>query len=149
MLQWLLMEVMSKRLVDTERAAKSFVAALSRETHATVVGLSGELGSGKTAFAKGVAKALGVLQTVTSPTFVIEKIYKLEGQQFSHLIHIDAYRLSDSNELVTLGFNEVLRDPNNLVLIEWPERVSDVLPTGARIIHFTFVDDGTRTIKFP
>lgn len=142
-------EVLSKRLSDTEEAAASFVKELSRGKRATVIGLTGGLGSGKTTFAKGVAKALGVEQTVTSPTFVIEKIYKLDGQPFSHLVHVDAYRLSEGKELTALGFNDVLEDPGNLVLIEWPERVPDALPERIQTITFAFIDDETRRIVFP
>lgn len=143
------MEVMSKRLLDTEKAAATFVAALGKGEQATVVGLQGNLGSGKTTFVKGVAKAFGVEQTVTSPTFVIEKIYKLSGTLFSHLVHVDAYRLEEGKELAALGFNEVLKDPGNLVLIEWPEKVSDILPEDIRTVRFSFIDDETRRIQLP
>jgi len=144
-----MVEVMSRRLLDTEQAAADFVSKLKGGKQATVVGLQGELGSGKTTFVKGVAKALGVLETVTSPTFVIEKIYKLESQPFLHLVHVDAYRLDEGKELVALGFADVLRDGGNLVLVEWPEHVSDVLPAGAETIRFSFVDDETRAIILP
>lgn len=143
------MEVMSKRLLDTERAAADFVATLEGEKQATIIGLQGELGSGKTTFVKGVAKALGVEQTITSPTFVIEKIYKLGGQKFAHMVHIDAYRLEGGAELMTLGFREVLESSDNLVLVEWPERIKDVLPKKIAILRFAFVNEETRRIQFP
>jgi tRNA threonylcarbamoyladenosine biosynthesis protein TsaE len=114
---------------------------------ATVIGLYGDLGSGKTAFVKAVAKRFGVLETVTSPTFVLEKIYKLSGQIFSHLIHIDAYRLEEARELKQLGFSEPLKDPGNVIFIEWAERVEELLPKGARRIKFAFIDETTRDIQ--
>ena len=117
---------------------------------ATVVGLYGDLGSGKTAFTQAVAKVLGIKTTVTSPTFVIEKIYKINYKQstgFTHFIHIDAYRLGKSDELVRLGWNEIITDPSNLIFIEWPERVVDSMPIDHIKLKFTFIDETTREIE--
>ena len=109
---------------------------------ATVVTLSGELGAGKTTFAQGIAKALGVEETVTSPTFVIEKIYQLEKQKFSRLVHIDAYRLNGAHELQMLGWDELLRDPQNLIVLEWPENVAELIPENAIRVRFEIEGDG-------
>ncbi|MES3004995.1 MAG: tRNA (adenosine(37)-N6)-threonylcarbamoyltransferase complex ATPase subunit type 1 TsaE [Patescibacteria group bacterium] len=123
------MQYQAKNLEETRKVAESFVNSLvPKESTATVVGLYGNLGAGKTAFTKYVASVLGIYETITSPTFVIEKIYELEKQKFTHLIHIDAYRLKDSGELLHLGWNEILKDKNNLILIEWPEIVLDAMP---------------------
>jgi len=96
---------------------------------------------------KRVGKALGVHGTLASPTFVLEKIYKLIGQPYEHLIHIDAYRLSGSDELLHLGFEEVINNPKNLIFIEWPENVAGILPENRTTIHFRFVDENTREIE--
>jgi tRNA threonylcarbamoyladenosine biosynthesis protein TsaE len=101
---------------------------MPEEGHATLVALSGDLGAGKTTFVQGVARALGVVDIVTSPTFVLEKIYQLVGQKFARLIHIDAYRLNGSEELHAIGWDEIIADPKNLVLVEWPEKVADAIP---------------------
>ncbi len=103
---------------------------------ATVVALSGELGAGKTTFAQGIALALGVTESVTSPTFVIEKIYQLDGQVFSRLIHIDAYRLNDPHELEVLGWKEIAADPANLIIIEWPEKAASLITKDAIRVSF-------------
>lgn len=109
--------------------AARFVDTLAPSPNvATVVALSGDLGAGKTTFAQAIARALGVEETVTSPTFVIEKIYELEGKKWQHLIHIDAYRLKDPHELEVLGWNEIIADPSNLILIEWPENIATIMP---------------------
>ena len=113
---------------------------------ATVVTLSGDLGAGKTTFAQGVAKALGVGETVTSPTFVIQKIYELEGQKFSRLIHIDAYRLKSAHELEMLGWKELCAESGNLILLEWPEHVAALIPHDAIRIRFDIHGD-ERTIS--
>ncbi|MEK7514295.1 MAG: tRNA (adenosine(37)-N6)-threonylcarbamoyltransferase complex ATPase subunit type 1 TsaE, partial [Patescibacteria group bacterium] len=87
-------------LVELQALAHSFAQKSSPlGKRAKIVGLIGELGAGKTAFVKEVAHLLGVKDTLTSPTFVIEKIYPLKGKQFKKLIHIDAYRLSEGKEL--------------------------------------------------
>ncbi len=123
------MKYISNSLEETQKIADDFIKNISPKSDtAFVVGLSGNLGAGKTAFTKCIAKSLGVEETVTSPTFVIEKIYELENQKFSHLIHIDAYRLESGEELLNLGWQRIISDPKNLILIEWPEKVSSVMP---------------------
>jgi len=112
-----------------------------------VVGLSGELGSGKTTFVQGVARTLGVAETVTSPTFVILKTYDANSKKFSRLIHIDAYRLSHEQELFDLGFREIGVTPHTLVLIEWPEHVVGALPKNSETLNFTCIDEKTRGVE--
>ena len=120
-----------------------------RAEGATLVTLSGELGVGKTAFTKAVAEAFGVDEVVNSPTFVLEKIYALpDGSPFKRLIHIDAYRLESGAALAPLGFDELMKDSGNLVLLEWPEKVSDALPEPSARFSFAAHDDGVRTISY-
>jgi len=125
-------EVSSKE--ELEQIAKDFILNIEPQKNcATLVGLYGDLGAGKTTFTQYTAKTLGVPDVVVSPTFVIEKIYELTGQKFSHLIHIDAYRLESSSELLNLGWQKIISDPNNLILIEWPERVADIMPEHVKV----------------
>jgi len=129
-------------LTEMEIESKRFTESLKpRTSGATIVALSGDLGAGKTTFVQGVAKALGLETQITSPTFVIEKIYTLEGQQFKRLIHIDAYRLKEAHELEVLGWNEIANNSENLILIEWPEKVAGLLPDGVIKIILTGVGD--------
>jgi tRNA threonylcarbamoyladenosine biosynthesis protein TsaE len=116
---------------------------------ATLVTLSGELGAGKTAFTKAVAKALGIEEEVTSPTFVLEKIYLLgTGAVFKRLVHIDAYRLEKGSDLVPLGFDELIQEEGNLILLEWPEKVADALPIPAQHLSLVAETDGSRTLTY-
>lgn len=126
------------------RRAGDFVRALRAGERAVVVGLEGDLGAGKTTLFQGVAKNLGVIEHTTSPTFVIQKTYRLKGQPFENLIHIDAYRLKSARELEALGWKELLTDRANLIFLEWPERVRDALPAGTHTIKLRFVDEQTR-----
>ncbi len=143
----ILMKYISRNLEESYKIANDFVSNLNPyRDRAMVVGLYGELGSGKTSFTQGIAKSLGVLENVTSPTFVIEKIYELENKKFQHLVHIDAYRLEKSEELTHLGWQEVLADHSNLVLIEWPEKVEDIMPQHIKIIFKTLEKQDSREV---
>jgi tRNA threonylcarbamoyladenosine biosynthesis protein TsaE len=131
-----------------EREARELVTRLMPGERATLVTLSGELGAGKTTFAQAVAKALGVEEHVTSPTFVLEKIYELESAPFRRLVHIDAYRLEGGAALKALGFAELSADPDNLILLEWPERVADGLPSADISMTLVPNPDGSRTLTY-
>jgi tRNA threonylcarbamoyladenosine biosynthesis protein TsaE len=129
--------VISKSLSDTKKIAEIFakdILARGRGKHATLVGLYGDLGSGKTAFTQMVAKIFGVVEEITSPTFIIEKIYKTKSDIFPTFIHVDAYRLDSGEDLKKIGFDEVLKDPEALVFLEWPERVAEILPDHIRVM---------------
>jgi tRNA threonylcarbamoyladenosine biosynthesis protein TsaE len=94
-----------------------------------------------------VGRLIGVEENMHSPTFVIEKIYEISFKGFTHLIHIDAYRLEKEAELVNLGWAEITADPHNLICIEWPENVPGLIPAEARRINLKFVDESTREIE--
>lgn len=125
--------------------ARDFAHALSPRGGATIVALSGDLGAGKTTFVQVCARELGVGETVSSPTFVIEKIYGLSNQKFARLIHIDAYRLKEARELEVLDWEEITQDPQNLIYIEWPERVPEAIPESAIRVRFD-IDGDARII---
>jgi tRNA threonylcarbamoyladenosine biosynthesis protein TsaE len=143
------MQKVIKTLTELEEGARRFVATLKPQNDtATLVTLLGELGAGKTAFAKAVALALGVDEVVNSPTFVLEKIYLLTNQNFKRLIHIDAYRLDKGADLASLGVDELLKDSGNLILLEWPENVADALPQPNVRISLVANSDGSRVISY-
>ena len=109
---------------------KDLEATLSKPTCAVVVGLSGHLGAGKTAFVAAVARQLGVTGDVVSPTFVIMKQYATNHSLWSFLVHIDAYRLESPQELEAINWNALRADPKNLIMVEWPENVA-IIPDQA------------------
>lgn len=117
----------SKSLEETKRIATDWLVDLSEKysghDEALVVGLSGHLGAGKTAFVKALAEVLGVTETVTSPTFVLMKIYETKRESFPRIVHVDAYRLEKREELDALRWESLVADRNNLIVIEWPENV--------------------------
>ena len=142
------MKYLSKSAEETSKIAKDFLDAIQVSQEATVVALQGDLGAGKTAFAQEVGKILGVVENMHSPTFVIEKIYQIDFKNFKRLIHIDAYRLEKDSELLHLGWEEIIKEPENLVLIEWPENVAGIIPADAKRIYFKFIDETTREINY-
>ena len=115
---------------------------------AAVLALSGDLGAGKTAFSQALARELGVEENVVSPTFVIMKMYETKSQYFTRMVHIDAYRLNSHEELLKLGWTDILADPKTVVLIEWPEQVPEAIPEDARLIALEHVSETERLIRF-
>ncbi|MDD2657169.1 MAG: tRNA (adenosine(37)-N6)-threonylcarbamoyltransferase complex ATPase subunit type 1 TsaE [Candidatus Pacebacteria bacterium] len=144
------MEKVIRTLAELDEEATRLVGELVPGEGATLITLTGELGAGKTAFTKSVARVLGVDEVLTSPTFVLEKIYKLGSStsKFKRLIHIDAYRLESGKELAALGFDELLQDAGNLIMLEWPEKVADTLPAPAVKISILVEDDDARVISY-
>ena len=104
------------------------LAALPRGEGASVLTLQGDLGAGKTALVKALARTLGIAETVTSPTFVIMKSYSIHAHaHFDTLVHIDAYRIDDEDELRVIGLEALLNTPRTLIALEWPERIPEAL----------------------
>ena len=121
---------------------------------ATILALAGELGAGKTAFTQGLASAFGIKTPVSSPTFVLSKKYKIPPTMakqtgFKQLIHFDFYRLLDGHDLLALGWADLLTEPSNLIVVEWPERVGQTLPRWAKTINFFHKSEDERIIKAP
>ena len=131
------MRVQSAR--ETQERAKHLLKELRG---GDVLALSGEVGAGKTTFTQGIALALGVKDTITSPTFVLMKIYKLPAplNGIAYLCHIDTYRLESADELRALGAEEYIGRSDTLTVIEWPEKVKKLLPAKAIWISFEHSD---------
>ncbi|QSH39163.1 tRNA (adenosine(37)-N6)-threonylcarbamoyltransferase complex ATPase subunit type 1 TsaE [Candidatus Kaiserbacteria bacterium] len=136
-------------LSDFEKSAREYALKLkAHKSGAYVVALHGDLGAGKTTFAQTLARTLGVTGEIVSPTFVIQKNYPLEDQAFSQLIHVDAYRLEEEREMEVLGWNDIIIDPSNLILVEWPEKIEGLLPQNTEHIYLEYINDTTRSISY-
>ena len=101
-----------------------------------LLALKGNLGSGKTTFIKGLARGLGIKEKITSPTFVLFKIYNTKKPGVKKLIHADCYRISAS-ELKHTGIMDWLDDPGALIAIEWSEKLKH-LPKNTLVIQFKY-----------
>ena len=148
------MTSMDKRgyIVDSEQKMREVATAVlgeleTRGARTAVLALDGDLGSGKTTFTKALARQLGILEPVTSPTFVIQKSYHVENNKdFKKLVHIDAYRLESGADMEVLDFNKTLAEPNTLIVIEWPENIKSALPKDLVDITFKYINDTTRKV---
>lgn len=113
---------------------------------AMVLALSGDLGAGKTTLVQLLARELGVTDTVTSPTFVVMKQYETTSLMFTELVHIDAYRIEEVDEMRPLGFAALLAQAQTLVCIEWAERITELLPSHTIAATLTLNRDEIRTL---
>jgi tRNA threonylcarbamoyladenosine biosynthesis protein TsaE len=134
---------MEYRLVSASAAATQSIAArLANVARAgDLICLSGELGAGKTQFAKGFGAGLGVTDTINSPTFVLMTEYA--GRL--PLFHVDCYRLADASDALAGGLIDE-RQVTGVTLVEWPERLADALPAARLDIRFEGLADEPRTI---
>lgn len=113
---------------DTRKYGREFAARLRG---GMIVALHGTLGAGKTTFVKGIAEGLGVTDTITSPTFTLMNVYPIkrsaEHATPLRLVHVDTYRLAKEEELLSLGGEEYIGQPESISLIEWPEKLPSLL----------------------
>ena len=122
------------------------ILAMRKSSHAVVLGLEGELGSGKTTFVQGLAKGLGIKERVLSPTFLVIKEFELHHTKKTMLYHIDCYRLQSPQELLDLGFKSILANPKHVVVIEWADKVAEILPKDTKWMRLSVIDENTREL---
>jgi tRNA threonylcarbamoyladenosine biosynthesis protein TsaE len=126
------------RVLD-EAGLAAWGAAFARELRPpAVVGLSGELGSGKTTLVRAIAAALGVTASVTSPTFAL--VHRYDGGR-GPVYHLDAYRIRRPQEALDLGLDDMLVEAGAVILIEWPERLGSALPPLTHRIGLAYAGD--------
>jgi len=118
----------SKSEKETEKIAEKLAKKLKG---GEVIGLIGDLGAGKTVFVRGLARGFGIKKPITSPTFVLMKVYKIGNLKIKNFLHVDAYRLKDEKDLIDIGILDWLGKKNTITVIEWADRVKKVLPQSA------------------
>lgn len=146
-------EIIVKDLGELEKFASELLREIlskkQPENKATIIALTGDLGAGKTAFVQLIAKELGITEIITSPTFSIMKLYAIVADNnFAKLVHMDAYRIEDISELRPLRFEEIINDKNNLICIEWPEKIQNVLPNNILNVSIKILPDESRLITY-
>ena len=128
---------------ETQKLAGDILANLIKKTpsrKALVLALMGDLGSGKTTFTQGLGKYLKIKGKINSPTFVVMK-------RFGNFYHFDCYRLEKPEEILELGWEQIINNPRNVVVVEWPEKIKKLLPTQTHFLKFKFVNETERTIE--
>ncbi len=129
----------TQNFTETQKLGQNFaqeILATGPQKAAVVLALQGDLGAGKTTFLQGFAKGLGVKEVVNSPTFVVMKKFEIPNSKtvaqipnvrnlcYRYFYHFDLYRLENKKDLEFLNFKEILKNPENIVAIEWPEKIT-------------------------
>lgn len=126
---------------ETQKIASNLAQKLKK---GAVLALAGDLGAGKTTFTQGFARGLGIKDMVISPTFVLIRQHKFGAGQT--LFHVDLYRLEDNIDIKGLGLEDMFRHKNDIILIEWAEKIKDELPKETIWINFEKLDAENRKI---
>jgi len=118
--------------------AEEIIKSKSRK-QAFVFGLVGDLGGGKTTFLQGLASGLGIKDKILSPTFIIMR-------RSGNFYHLDCYRIKKPQEILDLGFKEIIANPGNIVAVEWADYIRKIMPKDAIWIEFEFLGENKRKI---
>jgi tRNA threonylcarbamoyladenosine biosynthesis protein TsaE len=113
---------------------------------AKILALEGDFGGGKTTFLKGFAKGLGIKEKILSPTFILFRKFQIPNSKFQNFYHIDCYRIEKPREILSLGFREIIKDPKNIVAIEWADKIKKILPRKVLKIKFKILGKKEREI---
>lgn len=113
-----------------------------------IIAFQGDLAAGKTTTIRALLGKLGYKGRVSSPTFVIEHRYPLNGKRIKEVIHLDFYRLEE-HEVAKFDWSDYLNEPNKIVIIEWPEKAKSLLPKRTKFATITRVNDKVRHLRFP
>jgi tRNA threonylcarbamoyladenosine biosynthesis protein TsaE len=150
----------TKNSKETQKLGKMLAEELKS---GSIIALQGALGSGKTTFTQGFLAGLKVKGPYTSPTFVVLKHYKIKNQKSKiknssknskvlkfkiiNIYHADAYRVN-SKDILSLGWEEIISNPENIVIIEWADRIRKIIPAQAIWIKFEWVSEKERKVTF-
>lgn len=135
---------MEKSITKSAKETQNFGAVTADKIRrGGIIALYGDLGSGKTTFVQGLGRGLGLSNKIISPSFIIIRTYSLTGRNF---YHIDLYRINDQKEIVGMGLTEIIQNKENIITIEWPEKIEAMLPKERINIYFEYIDANKRQI---
>lgn len=143
------MEILTKSAQETQALGEKIANQLIIKHQPSIIALTGELGSGKTTFLQGLAKGLGIKERILSPTFVMIREYQVQSAKckVQKFYHLDLYRVEDEKGIEGLGLEEIWSDPQNIVAIEWAEKIKNILPKKRIDIYFEYLKNDKREIK--
>ena len=138
---------MKKKILirSVENIDGAAVEILKRKPASPVIALFGEMGAGKTTFTKALCKVLGVVDGVNSPTFNLINEYRTDKGEVVY--HFDFYRINKLEEAFDIGFEEFI-ESGNLCIIEWPEKIEQILPSDTLRVKISVLKDGSRELAF-
>jgi tRNA threonylcarbamoyladenosine biosynthesis protein TsaE len=134
---------------ETEKLGKEFGKKILKEKPgktAKILFLEGDLGGGKTTFLKGFARGLGIKEKILSPTFILIRKFQISNSKFQNFYHIDCYRIEKPREFLNLGFKKIIKNPKNIVAIEWANRIHQIIPKKVLQIKFKILNKNQRQI---
>ena len=131
-------------IINSEQEMLDFGADFAKSLNNQVIELLGDVGAGKTTFTRGLAQGLGIKEPITSPSFTISKSYALPNSN-GRFIHYDFYRLPDPG-LMLDDLQENLNNPENVIIVEWGESVTNILPENRTKIEIKYNDDNSREV---
>jgi len=139
------MEYITKSTKETKSLGKRLATSIISETKPTIFALSGNLGSGKTTFTQGFAQGLGIKQNIVSPTFILMRTYEIPHGNF---YHVDLYRLEKNvkEEVKNLGLTDIWGKNGNIVVVEWAEKIKNILPKNTKWLNFENTGERARKI---
>ena len=145
-----LLKIISKKEKETKKVGKILAQEiLKSKIKPKIIALIGELGAGKTTFIKGFASGLKINKKIISPSFLIFKEYPFFYQKKKYkFYHWDLYRVNQKKEIFNLGFKKIIKDPKNIVAIEWADKIKNILPKETLKIYFYHKNLKEREIRF-
>lgn len=140
--------LITKSFKETQQLGFDFAKKLQG---GEVLALYGDLGSGKTTFIQGLAAGLGIDRPIISPSFIIMRTYELrlksKDVRLKNFYHVDLYRINDANDVQGLGLLDLIGNSENIVAIEWPDKIENILPENKIAITFEYLEEDKRKIK--
>ena len=139
------MNILTKTISEAKKIGKT----LAKQCRGgDIVCLYGDLGTGKTTLTKGMANGFLIKKDITSPTFALMNIYPVKSQKIKQLVHIDTYRLKNEQELIDIGIEDYLGAPDTICIIEWPEKITDLLSKKkVKKVTIKHIDENKRQIE--
>lgn len=140
------LKITSKNTAHTKEIANTLAKSINS---GKTIAFQGDLGSGKTTFIQGLAQGLEIKEKITSPTFVIFKKYKINNNtNLKWFYHFDLYRIKSIEEVIDLGFEEIVNDKSAIITIEWSEKIKKILPQDHLKIKIKNINKNTRKLLF-
>lgn len=141
------MNYYTNNFLETKKLGEEIVKKVKpAKSGATIFCLKGDLGTGKTTFLQGFGIGLKIKEKIQSPTFIIMTRHVLKNTNFKNFFHFDCYRLEKPEEIINLGFKEIIANPDNLVAIEWSPKIQKFLPSQRTEIVFETINEEKRKI---
>ena len=145
------MKIVMKFITKSEKQTIALGKKLARRLKGgEVLALTGQLGAGKTTLIKGLAQGLGIKRIITSPTFLLMRVYGVRGNKkgIKTLVHIDCYRLKSSKDILAIGAQEYFGQKDVVAVIEWADKITKILPRQKLNIVLKWKDQNQRRINF-